>query len=185
MRDAGLPATDGIHSAFVDRRNRLNQHAERMHKVLAPTELSIYQMQGILLRLPADISSSVRWRAPELSVLTADRAKQGRDLLAEAAGFEALFNRTDPSPWCGLELANAQAAQGTLDAVARVAISDLPSFIDALTRLTQKYRFQMPTTMAEAIEFLAGVAQSNSILSSYHVSVFTEAANLSGSISSG
>src|SRR5579862_8599729 len=132
MRDAGLPATDGIHSAFVDRRNRLNQHAERMHKVLAPTELSIYQMQGILLRLPADISSSVRWRAPELSVLTADRAKQGRDLLAEAAGFEALFNRTDPSPWCGLELANAQAAQGTLDAVARVAISDLPSFIDAI-----------------------------------------------------
>jgi hypothetical protein len=101
MRDAALPAADGIHSAFVDRRNRLNQHAERMHKVQAPTGLSIYQMQGILLRLPADISSAVRWRAAELTVITADRAKQVKDLLAEAAGFEALFNRTDPSPWCG------------------------------------------------------------------------------------
>ncbi len=125
VRDAALPAADGIHSAFVDRRNRLNEHAERMHKVQAPTGLSIYQMQGILLRLPADISSAVRWRAAELTAITADRAKQVRDLLAEAAGFEALFNRTDPSPWCGLELSNAQAAQGALDAAARVAFSDL------------------------------------------------------------
>lgn len=185
VRDAALPATDGIHSAFVDRRNRLNQHAERMHKVQAPTGLSIYQTQGILLRLPADITSAVRWRTTELTAITADRAKQVRDLLAEAAGFEALFNRTDPSPWCGIELANAQAAQRTLDAAARVAFSDLPSLIEALMQLPQRYRFQMPATMTEAIELLAGVTQSNKTLSSYDVSVFTEAASLSSAMAPG
>lgn len=185
VKDAALPATDGIHSAFVDRRNRLNQHAERMHKVQAPTGLSIYQMQGILLRLPADITSAVRWRTTELTAITADRAKQVRDLLAEAAGFEALFNRTDPSPWCGIELANAQAAQRTLDAAARVAFSDLPSLIEALMQLPQRYRFQMPATMTEAIELLAGVTQSNKTLSSYDVSVFAEAASLSSAMAPG
>jgi very-short-patch-repair endonuclease len=43
----------------------------------------------------------------------------------------------------------------------------------------------MPASMADAIEFLAGVTQSNSILSSYDVSVFTEAANLSRAMTSG
>jgi hypothetical protein len=80
---------------------------------------------------------------------------------------------------------NAQAAQGALDAAARVAFSDLPSLIEALTQLTQRYRFQTPATMAEAIDFLAGVTQSNSILSPYDLSVFTEAANLSLAMTSG
>jgi hypothetical protein len=177
-RDAALPAAEEIHSLFVDRRNRLNQHAERMHKVQPPSGLSIYQMQGLLLQLPANISSAVRWRATELTAISPDRAKQIRDLLGEAAGFEALFHRSDPSPWCGLELLNAQAAQSTLDVAVRVALSELPSVIGALTRLTQSYGFQMPGTMAEAIEFPEGIELSNKILSTYDASVFTMAENL-------
>jgi very-short-patch-repair endonuclease len=185
VREAAVPAAEEIHSGFVDRRSKLNQHDERMHKVQSPTGLSIYQMQGLLLRLPADISSAVRWRAAELTTISMDRAKQVRDLLAEGAGFEALFHRTDPSPWCGLELPNAQAAQSTLDVAVRVAFSELPALIDALTRLTQSHGFQMPATMAAAIEFLAGLRRSNEVLSKYDRSVFTEATNLAASLASG
>jgi hypothetical protein len=185
VRDAALPLTEEIHSAFADRRNRLNQHAERMNKVQVPTGLSIYQMQGLLLRLPADVSSAVRWRAAELTAITVDRAKQVRDLLVEAAGFEALFNRTDPSPWCGLELMNTQTAQSTHDAATHTAFSELPLFLDELAGLTKRYGFQMPATMAAAIEFLMGVARSNDILSLYEVSVLAEADYLSGSLNSG
>jgi hypothetical protein len=183
--DAALPSAEEIHSVFVDRRNRLNQHAERMHKVQAPTGLSIYQMQGLLLRLPADISSVARWRAAELTAISAERAKQVGDLLGEAAGFETLFNRTDVSPWCGLELPDAQAAQRAVDLAVKVACSDLPSLIDSLTRLTRSYGFQMPATMGDAIEFLAGIAQSNSILSLYDVSITADAENLARVLTAG
>jgi very-short-patch-repair endonuclease len=185
VRDAAAPAVEEIHSVFVDRRNRLNQHAERMHKAQSPTGLSIYQMQGLLLRLPVNVSSAVRWRATEIMAISPDRAKQVRDLLGEAAGFEALFNRSDSSPWCGLKLPNAQAAQSALDIAGRVALSELPSVIDALMRLNQRYGFQMQATMAEAIEFLAGIRLSNEILSTYDASVFTKSANLADLLTPG
>lgn len=126
VRDASLPASDEVHNGFVDRRSRLNQHDERMHTLHVPTGLSIYQMQGLLLRIPSEIVSPIRWRGADLTSITSDRAKQVRDLLSEARGFERLINRTDPSPWCGIELPDAQAAQNELDLVSRLAHDDLP-----------------------------------------------------------
>jgi hypothetical protein len=185
VRDASLPATEEVHSVFVERRNKLNQHAERMHAVHAPTGLSIYQMQGILLKMPSDISSPVRWRGTDLSGITSDRAKRIRDSLAEATGFETLFNRTDSSPWCGIGLRDAQDAQNALDLVSRVALEELPAFIASLTRVVEASGLRMPAGMAEAEHLLANIARSNHILNQYKQGIFRDAEALAASLAPG
>jgi very-short-patch-repair endonuclease len=185
VRDASLPATEEVHSVFVDRRNKLNQHDERMHRVHAPTGLSIYQMQGILLKMPPDISSPVRWRGSDLSAITTDRAKQIRDSLAEAVGFETLFTRTDRSPWCGIGLRNAEAAQNALDLVSRVAFEELPTFIATLTRVVDASGLRTPINIAEAENLQAATAQSNGILDNYEQEIFREAETLAASLAPG
>ncbi|MGH7194498.1 MAG: AAA domain-containing protein, partial [Candidatus Saccharimonadales bacterium] len=74
VRNAVEPSVDGVHGAFTERRNRLNQHDERVHKIHQPTGLSVFQMQGIILRLPPSACSPLRWRGPELAAITLDRA---------------------------------------------------------------------------------------------------------------
>jgi len=185
VRDASLPAAEEVHSIFVDRRNKLNQHDERMHRVLAPTGLSIYQMQGLLLKLLPDISSPVRWRGADLTAITSDRAKQIRDSLAEAGGFETLFNRTDPSPWCGIGLRDAQAAPNALDLVCRVATEELPTFIASLTRVVSASGLLMPVSMAEAENLLTNTARSNHTLTKYKQEIFHDAETLSTSLAPG
>jgi very-short-patch-repair endonuclease len=185
VRDAALPNTDGVHSDFSDRREKLNKHDERLHKVHAPLGLSVYQMQGVLLRLSARISSSVRWRGAELDSVTGERAKQIKELLVEAAGFESLVNRSDPSPWCGIELDNAQSAQNALDAVTRIAQDFIPQFVESLRRISEALDLRNPSSMMEAEEFLTLVRQSNSTLSDYSPDVFRESESLAASLAPG
>jgi very-short-patch-repair endonuclease len=175
VRDAGLPAADEVHSAFVDRRSRLNQHDQRMHKLHAPTGMSIFQMQGHLLRLPSEVSSPMRWRSADLNAITSERASQIRDLLREAAGFESLLNRTDPSPWCGVELEDAQAAQNALDLLSRVAHEELPSLIAGLKQICADSGLRIPTTIDEAATYLRETIAGNEILSCYQQDIFPDA----------
>src|ERR1017187_9220492 len=121
VRESAIPATESIHAQFVDRRDKLNQHDSRMHKIHAPTGQTVYEMQGSLLRLPSEVTSPLRWRGPDLMGITAERSKGVLDLLGEAAGFETLFNRTDPSPWCGVEMQDGKAAQNAIDLASRLA----------------------------------------------------------------
>ncbi len=58
--------------------------------------------------------------------ITRKRAERVLDLLGEAAGFETLFNRTDPSPWTGVELKDGQAVQDAVDLVDRLCYQLCP-----------------------------------------------------------
>jgi hypothetical protein len=46
-----------VHAQLVDRRGRLNSHVERMHCHREPTEMSVYEMQGLLLRLGRTVNA--------------------------------------------------------------------------------------------------------------------------------
>jgi hypothetical protein len=175
VRDAGLPAADEVHSSFVDRRNKLNQHDQRMHKLHAPTGMSIFQMQGHLLRMPSEVGSPVRWRSADLNAITSERASQIRDLLREAAGFESLLNRTDPSPWCGVKLEDAKAAQNALDLLSRVAHEELPFLIAGLMQICGDFKLRIPTTVDEAATCLREAVAGNEILSCYQQGIFPDA----------
>jgi hypothetical protein len=178
VRDAVSPSVDGTHGAFVDRRDRLNQHDERVHKIQAPAGLSVFEIQGLLLRLPPCAESPIRWRDSELAAITAARAIEIRDLLGEASGFGSLFNFTDQSLWCGLNLPDAESAQKTLDLVCHLAHEEIPPLVRSLAEIAVASELRAPTNMAEATELLPKAASANEILSLYQAGIFRDAKSL-------
>jgi very-short-patch-repair endonuclease len=178
VREAGRPVSEGVHEQFVDRRNKLNQHDTRMHTVQAPTQQTVFTMQGALLRLPSNVSSPLRWRGPDLMQITPARAERILDLLGEAAGFETLFNRSDPSPWTGVELNDGTAVQNAVDLASRLNYEVIPSLTENLNRVSESSGLRQPKTMGQINDLLTVVRHTHQTLVSYEPNVFAEAGNL-------
>ncbi len=178
VREAAKPISEVVHEQFVERRNRLNLHDARMHTVHLPTEQTVFAMQGALLRLPSNVISVLRWRGPDLMQIGPKRAERVLDLLREAAGFESLFNRSDPSPWTGVELKDGQAVQNAVDLAGRLSYEIIPSLTDCLNRVAESSGLRHPKTMAEINELLTVLRQADRILTAYAPEVFTEADRL-------
>ena len=178
VREAGKPVADVVHEQFVDRRNKLNQHDVRMHTVHAPTQQTVYAMQGALLRLPSNVNSALRWRGPDLLQIIPKSADRVHDLLSEAAGFESLFNRSDPSPWTGIELKDGQTVQEAVDLSARLTYELLPELTNRLQQVTSSSQLRFPKTLAEINELLTLLLHTEHVLASYQPDVFHEAADL-------
>lgn len=116
------PPVDGEETLhrFSECRIRLNEHVRRLHQKRQPSGLSVYEMQGKLLRLAPDTQTPLRWRQGELERLDGPTARGIEDLLREAAGFPGLVLRDDPSPWTGAALPDGKAAQQAVDLVWRI-----------------------------------------------------------------
>jgi very-short-patch-repair endonuclease len=182
VREAPKPATASIHDQFVERRNRLNQHDARMHTPIPPTQQTIYAMQGKLLRLPENVVSSLRWRGQELMQISAKAAERVIDLLGEAAGFEALFTRNDPSPWTGVELRDGQSVEHAIDLADRLNQQSLPGLSSSLRNLCDSCGLCQPTSMPEALHLLNVLRQAELLAALYEQEIFAEAADLSARI---
>src|SRR5208282_1157537 len=148
-----------VHTRLVERRNRLNAHVERMHTLREPTRKSIYEMQGIVLRLACSVDSSTRWRGAELSRLAPPVDREISDLLAEASGFAPLFLRTDPSPWTGAVLADGAAVPRALDLVQRMHSETLPRFLESVKDVVAQTRLRRPESTLETTE-VAGLLEA-------------------------
>jgi hypothetical protein len=125
VRDSFPVDTEETHRRFEERRKTLNEHARRIHAKRSPSGLSVYEMEGLLLRLLPEARVDTRWRGPDLEALTSDVAMRIRDLLLEAGGFGSLFLLSDPSPWTGADLPDGQIVQEAVDAAIRISTSRL------------------------------------------------------------
>ncbi|MGH3429075.1 MAG: AAA domain-containing protein, partial [Mycobacteriales bacterium] len=152
VRSALPVPTDDIHRHFEDRRDRLNRHVQRLHSLRQPSGLSVYQMQGRLLRFPQQINVRVRWRGSDLDKLTSQNASIIRDLLVEGAGFAPLLFRADPSPWTGANLPDGTAAQRAIDLVGDLLRSRIPAWCSAWQGISDGTGLPMPRTFREAEE---------------------------------
>jgi len=178
VREARKPITEVVHEQFIDRRSKLNLHDTKMHTAHAPTQQSVFAMQGALLRFPSNISSTLRWRGPDLMQITPKVAKRVQDLLGEAAGFETLFNRSDPSPWTGIELKDGQAVQNAVDLARRLSYEIIPCLSECIQHTATSSGFHHPKTMEDVNEQLGILKQADRILSTYSPEVFAEVSNL-------
>jgi very-short-patch-repair endonuclease len=110
--------------------------------------------------------------------ITPKRAERVLDLLREAAGFETLFNRSDTSPWNGVELMDGQDVQNAVDLVNLLNYDTLPSLKESLIGVSEESGLAQPKTMAETNELLTVLRNSDRILAKYVPGVFAEADHL-------
>jgi hypothetical protein len=163
-----------VHAQLVDRRSRLNSHAARMHCRREPSGKSVYEMQGLILRLQRTVDSSVRWRGAELARLSPEVGQQVNDLLREAGGLSSLFLRTDPSPWTGAVLSGGNSVQEALDLVQKVHTATLPQCLASIHSVTSPTGLCCPESLAglrELADLMEGVERT---LASYSPRLYNQ-----------
>ncbi|MBI3695176.1 MAG: DUF4011 domain-containing protein [Acidobacteria bacterium] len=173
VRNAVPVDAQKVHTQLVDRRARLGDHIKRLHSRREPTGLSVYEMQGKLLRLSNTIHPATRWRGDELNRITPDVAERIVDLLVEAAGFESLFLKTDPSPWTGAKLPDGSAVENALDVARHAAKEAFPAFVASLYAIVKQSRLHWPTSVRTAREVRDLVAAVQATLAVYGSDIYT------------
>ena len=165
---------DQMHRRFVERRERLNRHVESLHRKRKPGGMTVYELQGALLRMQSEVRTDTRWRGPELRKIEDADPGRIRDLLREAAGFASLFTRSDPSPWTGVMLANGGEAQNAVDLVIKLSTRVWPDFIASLQGMVKTISFRMPKTLKEAQQISSLLSAIRKTIDSYSPAVFAE-----------
>jgi len=163
-----------LHRRFVDRRKRLNEHVTRMHLLRAPSALSVYQLQGRLLHIPADQHSATRWRGADLDRLTPAIMDEAYALLAELEAFSGLFLRTDPSQWTGAKLANGAAVQQTIDSLQRLVNECWPALEASLSLIVGTTSATHPRTLEELSSLLGLLNGINETLEQFEPAIFEQ-----------
>ena len=182
VRQAVPVDCDRMHQQYVERRDRLNRHVESLHRRRKPSGMSVYELQGTLLRLQSEAQSDLRWRGLELTKIEKEGPANVRDLLREAGGLAPLFLRSDPSPWNGVRLADGAAAQQAVDLVARLSSQVWPEFMVSLAELTKAVSFRAPKNLRDAQQMYSLLAAVRKTLDFYSAEVFTQ--NIQGMIRS-
>ncbi|HWI62988.1 MAG TPA: AAA domain-containing protein [Symbiobacteriaceae bacterium] len=173
VREAPAVEAGETHRRFTDRRGRLLAHVERMHARRAPAGLSVYELQGKLLRLPREAETTVRWREPGLMNLTAQAAQTVEDLLQEAQGFAGLFLQTDPSPWNRATVPDEATTRTAMDLTLRMA-SDIPAITAEIEALAQEEGMRTPASMQAACELLRCLAGIEALSAKYTPGLFAQ-----------
>jgi very-short-patch-repair endonuclease len=177
IREA-LPVDGAVtHRQFLDRRSRLNQHVARIHSPRAPSDMSVFQIQGQLLRSRHAERSKTRWRGAELGRLSPSVVSEIRDLLVELGGFSGLLWRTDKSPWTGWQLVDGVVAQQALDSVSRLHGELWPTLRTSIAIVVAETGIPEPTTIDELKEVLDLVNDLNSTLGVFTAEIFQQDLN--------
>jgi hypothetical protein len=172
VRNAVPADCEQVHEQLVDRRTRLNAHVDRLHTRREPTNTSVYEMHGNLLRLTHQ--ALTRWRGEELLRLKPDVAVRVRNLLTEAAGFESLFLRNDPSPWTGANLPDGIAVQNAIALVVRASTDAFPAFLRSLASVLQTSALRRPSSLRDCFELMDLVAAVQHTLGIYAREIYEQ-----------
>ncbi|HVB99092.1 MAG TPA: AAA domain-containing protein [Candidatus Dormibacteraeota bacterium] len=165
---------DGMHRRYVERRDRLNRHVESLHRRRKPSNMSVYELQGSLLRLRGVAQGQTQWRGSELTTIEKAGPNRIRDLLREAGGLSSLFLRRDPSPWNGVRLQDGAAAQHALDVVGRLGSQTWPAFLESMAATTNAAAFPKPDTLKDARQTFSLFEAVQKTLDSYSNEIFSE-----------
>jgi very-short-patch-repair endonuclease len=154
VADALPVPVDEVHRRFTENRRRLVEHVQRMHVKRQPSGLSVYELQGRLLRLPREAATTLRWRSPDLDGLHMQAAEQVEAALRELAGYESLVLETDSSPWTGARLEDGAAAQAAVDLALRAQSTHQRVLAD-LEQVARTAWLRRPATLADAAALLS------------------------------
>ncbi|MCL4518570.1 MAG: AAA domain-containing protein, partial [Thaumarchaeota archaeon] len=167
-----------IHMSDIQRRygvlrEKLNRHAELMNVRRAPSGMSLFDIQGKLLQLPAQAISPVRWLGDELQALDQVTVQKIDDKLVELCSKASLFHKTDPSPWNGATLPDSAAVTYALQLVTKLDSESIPSLYATAQQLTDQTRLRPPTTLDEVGEITKLISEVATFLDLYSEEIFT------------
>ncbi len=170
-----LPAdgAENVHRDFEARREQLNDHARQVNQIRQPTGLSVNQMIGRLLRLPAAAKSALRLRSETLAALRAERASEVRQCVIEAAANPTLFLGTDPSPWNNADITDGGRGQEALDLATKAANDLWPEFERLLEQVVNQLSVRPPNTLSEVASLLAVLRDARIIRQQYSTELFS------------
>ncbi len=135
IRESVPVADEAIHGPFVERRDRLIAHADRMHARVGGTGMTPFEIIGELTTLPAGLETETRWRGSELAALSPDRRARVLDILEELGAHPGLFLRDPSHAWAAFAVADGAAALRATDTVDELRRSSLPTLTDAYRNL--------------------------------------------------
>lgn len=174
IRGSAPTDCEELHRRFVERRERVNRHAERLHNKRTPGGHTVYELQGRVLKLQREIKSGTRWRGLELKRIAEAGIQPVRDLLKEAEGFASLFLRSDSSPWTGARLRDGASVQKAVDLVIRLAGQTWPEFETARAALLETTRFKQPANTMEVRKMFSLVADVQMMLSLHSADLYAQ-----------
>lgn len=177
IRSSTPANVEEAHRRFEDRRSKLNEHAVRMHRPWPPAGLSVYQIQGRLLKLSEEARNTLRWRGPTLDRLDAVGIDEVKDLLSElGSSFRSLFLRDDPSPWNGASTPSRTDAQQALRVSRELLHDGWPRFHGLLRTTTKQAGVLPPLTVENSGQAAELFERANATLETYEAGVFREIA---------
>ena len=171
VREAPSVDGDEVHRRFTDARGKLLEHVRRLHVKRAPFGLSVYEMQGQLLRLPKAAANSVRWRGADLEKLDAKTIGIVEDALVKVAGFAPLFLKTSPSPWTGAVLPDGQTTQQAVDLV-HTLDTETPELLAELDRFAVAAALPAPVNLSVAVQLMDLLSEASQMLATYRDDLF-------------
>jgi very-short-patch-repair endonuclease len=174
VRQATPVDCDTMHQQYVERRQRLNRHVESLHRRRKPSGMSVYELQGTVLRLQTELNTDTRWRGQELSRIEKAGTAKIRDLLREAGGLSSLFLRCDPSPWNNTTLQDGAAVQQAVDLVTRLSSQVWSDFITSLAELVKSLSFRTPKNLRDALQMYPLLGDVRKTLGLYSSSLYNQ-----------
>ncbi len=166
------PGVEEIHREFESRRGQLNEHARRINSPRQPTGLSVHQMIGRLLRLPAAARSDLRIGGEALAALEPVRLAEVRRHLREGASHPRLLLGSDPSPWNNAALPDGPTAQEMLDLAGRLADALWPALQRALGPVVAAAGVPAPPTLERAAALLSLLRDTRRLRENYGTDIF-------------
>lgn len=153
-------------------RKRLNGHSDEVNVSQPPSQLSVFDLQGNILRCHDEARIEARWKGQELRNLTPESVKVIKDLLREAEGFEHEMLRNSPAAWNGAAIPNGKAAEGAIEEATKLAKELLPKATKEIRDMVAGIGLRAPSTVREAQIQLELLSNASTILDRYKRELF-------------
>ncbi len=147
---------------LMRRRQSLEGQIAALHRTRTPSDLSLFDMQSRLVRLPREVRQAGLKPAPWLAGMDAATVRHVKLLLADASDLGDLLGGTSASPWAGARLPDQDAASEAVGLSLR-ARALWPTLMAALDALLDVEPTLHPRSLAEvdaAARLFAGINAS-------------------------
>ncbi|SES45887.1 AAA domain-containing protein [Pedococcus cremeus] len=125
---AAEPDTSAVERALVERRARLVEHSEALHRVREPWGVSAHQVQNAIATLSArrhPPTSRIRVRGEQLTGLSRERVDELAQELTEAASLGAWSTDDGTDPWYAARISTTEDAVRAQEITGRLGQSGL------------------------------------------------------------